>query len=92
MISGVVQIKELFSLSFRNSELKEVIDSLHSNNARLSIPKYQREYKWSKAKIETFVKDIMKNSKFLGIVSFEKNTQQNKVDIVDGQQRITTLF
>ena len=66
------------------------------------IPEYQRPYAWTDEQIETLFEDIwefattsggLKNSGsyFLGsIVSFEN--ENGEQEIIDGQQRITSLF
>lgn len=66
------------------------------------IPEYQRPYAWTDEQIETLFEDIwdfattiggLKNngSYFLGsIVSFENDNGEQ--EIIDGQQRITSLF
>ena len=54
------------------------------------IPKYQREYKWSLEQVKTLISDINKHEKFLGNIIL--NEFSDFYEIVDGQQRITTLF
>ena len=66
------------------------------------IPEYQRPYAWTDEQIETLFEDIWEfattigglkrnGSYFLGsIVSFENNYHEQ--EIIDGQQRITSLF
>jgi uncharacterized protein with ParB-like and HNH nuclease domain len=59
--------------------------------AKLSIPDYQREYKWDKARIKTFVDNVMQGSKFLGIITTEV-AGDDYLSVVDGQQRLTTIM
>lgn len=93
MVSGVASIQEIFNFEFEDKSLNGVIAEFgNRRNVYLSIPKYQREYTWEDNKIKTFVDDIYINSKFLGIIVLEKNRKHNCLDIVDGQQRITTLI
>lgn len=61
------------------------------------IPEYQRPYAWTREQVETLFEDLLNFAEksepnyFLGsIVSF-KNTN-NEQEIIDGQQRITSLF
>ncbi|MEF9840144.1 MAG: DUF262 domain-containing protein [Lachnospiraceae bacterium] len=54
------------------------------------IPKYQREYKWDEERVRTLITDIRNHDKFLGNVIL--NRVQNCYEIVDGQQRITTIM
>lgn len=66
------------------------------------IPEYQRPYAWDEEQIQTLIDDLWefttskdgnndeKSTYFLGsIVSYEENGEQ---EIIDGQQRITSLF
>lgn len=67
-------------------------------NCRLSVPDYQRPYKWSSKSALTLFNDICqaheKNVKEyrLGTIIFYKENKQSDLEIVDGQQRITTLL
>ena len=70
---------------------------------RVNIPYYQRPYKWGEDNIKNLINDFKKNEEngkdgkkgkkeyFVGsavmVVSAEKNH-----DVIDGQQRITTMF
>ena len=65
------------------------------------IPDYQRPYKWDEEKCETLWNDIttffadQKDGEeyFLGtIVTCKGNDPKNEIEIIDGQQRITSLF
>lgn len=60
------------------------------NKKQYVIPKYQREYKWSLEQVKTLITDINKHEKFLGNIIL--NEFPDFYEIVDGQQRITTLF
>lgn len=65
---------------------------------RLSLPDYQRPYKWSSKSALTLFNDICqalkKNVKEyrLGTIIFYTENKQSNLEIVDGQQRITTLL
>ena len=70
-----------------------------SSNKLKRIPKYQRPYSWEKNNITKLISDILKASEnerdwFLGSIF---TTQQSdgelaEVEILDGQQRITTII
>jgi len=74
------------------SEIKKVIDFLTQKN--LKIPEYQRPYKWGIKNINQLIDDILlfndSQSYRLGTVVLHEN--DNNLFIVDGQQRIITLF
>ena len=63
------------------------------------IPEYQRPYVWGKDQINDLLDDISfaqqnnENSDyFLGSIVFQTDTDDIGVDLLDGQQRLTTLF
>ena len=62
--STVVTINNLLQRNFPN----DFQGFLGAPKTYFSIPDYQREYKWDKAKIKTFVSNVMTQSKFLGII------------------------
>ena len=62
------------------------------------IPDYQRGYSWEKQQLEDLTQDIVnminkQHIHFTGtIVAAQKNKKVNTFEIVDGQQRLTTLI
>ena len=62
-----------------------------------AIPRYQREYTWGKNQLENLFDDIVDNNPgyFLGsIICINQSTDTlsvQKLELVDGQQRLTTL-
>ncbi len=64
------------------------------------IPVYQRNYAWGKDEIETLLEDLEDafisgaNDYFLGnlVVEELKESESTKYGVVDGQQRLTTLY
>jgi uncharacterized protein with ParB-like and HNH nuclease domain len=76
------------------STVKDIFDGTRIFN----IPIYQRAYAWEKENLEDFFSDIVnqqpKRKYFLGSFLFHLNGKRNEftlVDIVDGQQRLTTF-
>ncbi|MDT8870380.1 DUF262 domain-containing protein [Komagataeibacter rhaeticus] len=64
---------------------------------RLSIPTYQRPYRWGARNITDLLADLVihqnKSAYRLGSVVFHQHTDKDgKLDIVDGQQRTLTLM
>lgn len=60
----------------------------------LTIPDYQRAYTWSKKQVEQLVDDLLeayKKDKIYLIGNMILHNSKGNYDIVDGQQRITTL-
>ncbi|MEH7883785.1 DUF262 domain-containing HNH endonuclease family protein [Bacillus sp. JJ1609] len=77
------------------------LSELVSNSSFFQIPIYQRLYVWEEDQIKTLLEDIqsaVKERKDLyylgGVLVVEKNLPQsgNVYDLIDGQQRFTTLW
>lgn len=74
------------------------INDLFNADRIFNIPKYQRTYTWQEDNLKTFLSDI-KNQRgdkpyFLGTFLFHDKQRKGDyevLDIVDGQQRLTTL-
>lgn len=65
---------------------------------KFSIPPYQRPYRWQTSNVEELLNCIRENMELgkseyrIGsIILHSKNYKNDKMDIVDGQQRLTTL-
>lgn len=74
---------------------------LNSRNNKWSfiIPSYQRNYVWNKYNLETLLSNINEikisektYSHFIGSLFFTNNEETREFNIVDGQQRITSLI
>ncbi|HEC1775959.1 DUF262 domain-containing protein [Campylobacter sp. RKI_CA19_01128] len=90
-----------------NDQNKEKSKIFSENNFSLNIPDYQRPYTWEKKHVKILLKDISeqidknqnkqdtKNQKYLlgSLILHTENTEntEKKFNIVDGQQRLTTL-
>lgn len=65
------------------------------DNYIIQLPSFQRSYTWTKNNVELFVNDILNNSKkseyYIGVIYYVK-IEKGKISIIDGQQRLTTLF
>lgn len=78
------------------------ISSIFSDKYQFRIPNYQRPYAWTKEQAEALFDDLItaihennvngeRNQYFLGSIVIIKKEHDPKSDIVDGQQRLTTL-
>jgi uncharacterized protein with ParB-like and HNH nuclease domain len=75
------------------------VSQLFDTNSRVvyAIPRYQREYIWSKPQWEHLFDDVQENAPgyFLGsIICINQSADTlsvQKLEVVDGQQRLTTL-
>jgi hypothetical protein len=76
-----------------SAEIKKVGEVI---NTDLKIPNYQRPYRWTEENVRLLLEDIFKswregkNSYRIGSVIINDN--KNTLNIVDGQQRITTIL
>lgn len=71
---------------------------------KVNIPYYQRPYRWDEIRITNLIDDFYKNKNdinngtknaeyFVGSVVLVQDSKiANKFDIIDGQQRVTTVF
>lgn len=81
----------------KNMSIKKVFDTSEANNKTLiyQIPAYQREYSWNKTNWENLFDDLFHNDEnyFLGtIICIVKEDSQFIInEVIDGQQRLTTL-
>src|SRR5699024_1619861 len=72
------------------------IDKLFNQGNRYVVPIYQRNYAWDDFDREQLLEDIMDyietdDEYFLGsLIVFEK--EDSVYEVIDGQQRLTTLF
>ncbi|MBL0120557.1 MAG: DUF262 domain-containing protein [Saprospiraceae bacterium] len=69
-----------------------------NKDALYQIPKYQRPYSWGEDQLSTLWDDLIEAQQFepnyfLGsIITAKPEEASNYLDIVDGQQRLTTLL
>jgi uncharacterized protein with ParB-like and HNH nuclease domain len=73
--------------------------SLFDGTKVFNIPKYQRAYSWDEKQLLEFVEDfetqLPDKAYFFGTILFRESTREGAfevIEIVDGQQRITTLM
>lgn len=79
-------------MNFKSYNISELFYSQKS----FIIPVYQRAYSWEKEHWEAFLNDLKEqieggNNYFYGNILLEIIKKGIKYEIIDGQQRITTL-
>jgi hypothetical protein len=78
-------------------DLKTLSNFFTSEDRILEIPSYQRPYTWDDGNIVDLINDIkkLKNNEdaswFLGSIFITSDESNNKIQLLDGQQRITTI-
>ena len=78
-------------------ESAKTIQEMMSGNV-ITVPKYQRAYSWGKQHTEQFIKDLddyissgSSTPYYLGHFLFENTKTSGSFNIIDGQQRLTTI-
>ena len=80
-------------------ERKTIEDILSSSKITYKVPTYQRSFDWGKEELQEFLDDLDEASEnkqkdlFLGnfIFDIRNKKELNEIEIVDGQQRLTTI-
>lgn len=73
-----------------------ILGLFDSSQKSYEIPVYQRAYSWEKQNWKTFLDDLLEqvqghNNYFFGNLLLEVIQKNRKYEIIDGQQRVTTL-
>ncbi len=89
MKGHLVNVENLFNLSNDCNPSGE--EKFLKGNRIYNIPKYQREIRWEEKQINELLDDLSNGNKYLGQVVFKENNNSNVYDIIDGQQRITSI-
>lgn len=76
---------------------QSTIGDMFSSKMSFRIPVYQRAYAWETDNWKMFLSDILEqidreNGYTFGNILLEKNKNSNVYDIIDGQQRLSTLI
>lgn len=84
MDSFIIRLADFYCMK------KEDGSFLDSKRKSYVIPKYQREYAWDDNMILDLINDVEDRDKFLGIIILD--SADDRYEIIDGQQRITTCY
>lgn len=71
--------------------LGEIYNLMSGDDPELRVPDYQREYVWSKKQQERYLESLSRNMPISGPV-INIDTTTGIKDIIDGQNRILTIF
>lgn len=82
-----------YSMTPNKTNIKEFF----AGDRQYNIPLYQRAYSWEERQLSQFLDDLKEatkgnNSYFFGNVLIEKLDGSEHIDIIDGQQRISTII
>lgn len=77
---------------------EKTLNDVFSDKYFFEIPRYQRPYAWHTDQVDDLLDDLLsamnrdeQSPYFLGSIVLIKNNRDPKSDVVDGQQRLTTL-
>ena len=98
--------KKTFDIRTRSASLCEIDGSekpIFENEIYFHIPIYQRPYSWDSSKLRRMMEDLHQGLKdaepmFLGTLQFsspvilDEQGKKKSYDVIDGQQRLTTLM
>ena len=90
IIKRFSQLKKKMKVSQEPLSLTDIL-----KDKTFTVPLYQREYSWSLDQVSDLFYDIIDTDNgghFLGSLLLYKDGDTTKMEIVDGQQRVTTLF
>ena len=93
-------------MDLKGAEIRNILEMCMSIGTKsrvplkVNIPYYQRPYRWDEKRINNLIADFYKNKTenanaeyFVGSVVLVEDTNiHNRYDIIDGQQRVTTVF
>ncbi|PAK21537.1 hypothetical protein CJJ23_01120 [Mycoplasmopsis agassizii] len=83
-----------------NAESRTIMEFIKNVGEQFVIPVFQRKYEWDKKQLEPLMENLKSliddesNTKthYLGTIVYSKSEDGKKLFIVDGQQRLITLF
>ena len=82
--------------NYKNKAKSFNIQQIVKEGVLLEIPPYQRLYEWEKEQIETLLEDVKKaqgeGKKVYFIGNVVASKEGERYILIDGQQRLTTLF
>lgn len=85
---------EVPKIDAKVSSLREILTELSD----IDVPWYQRTYKWENSQVDDIFHDVVfyawdagRSGAFLGSIVFAPGEKAGAWEIIDGQQRITTL-
>ena len=89
-------MKDLKSV-LKECSIKDVYCDTHGASITYEIPIYQRNYAWEREEICALIKDVHdsmnmgKSVYYIGtLVTYKR--EENKYEVIDGQQRLTTIY
>ncbi len=89
LIASTVTVQDFFTFQKNLPHSGQSSSLFYPGVHHYSIPRFQREYTWGSGRVDDLVRDISAHDKLLGMVTL--NYVDSTYDIVDGQQRITSL-
>ena len=96
-------LDEITHPGIMNSEFRKTIGDLLGKGIQFEVPAYQRGYRWKQQQVGELLHDLrefiqknedspQKNKRYLLQLVVVKKIDENQYEVIDGQQRLTTLF
>jgi uncharacterized protein with ParB-like and HNH nuclease domain len=80
-------------MNLENSDIKLETKLVGSVEGKFNIPSYQRGYRWEKDQVSRLLDDIYTNgAKSYCLQPVVVRNQKDQYELIDGQQRLTTLY
>ncbi|ALX87954.1 DUF262 domain-containing protein [Lacticaseibacillus paracasei] len=89
--------KYYFGVTIVKGNAELIVNQVIANNRTINIPVYQRRYSWRREQLERFVADLktayanQRERYFFGSLILNATGDTSTVDVIDGQQRLTTV-
>lgn len=89
--------KYYFGVTIVKGNAELIVSQVIANNRTINIPVYQRRYSWRREQLERFVADLktayanQRERYFFGSLILNATGDTSTVDVIDGQQRLTTV-
>ena len=93
------KLKNIYWKVYMQATIESFENGVLRNGRRFYIPMYQRNYSWEEKQCALLFEDILKlynkeyNEHFIGTIVWKPEDSNSSVlGIIDGQQRLTTMF
>ncbi|MCH8053279.1 MAG: DUF262 domain-containing protein, partial [Planctomycetes bacterium] len=71
---------------------KRAIDKVYKRRNRYEIPEWQRQKVWSRSKKQNLIDSMLRGWKLPKFYLLKLSDEPEEYEVVDGQQRLATIF
>jgi uncharacterized protein with ParB-like and HNH nuclease domain len=76
--------------SYSSSNLATFLDMI--NDGDIVVPEYQRNFVWKKDQADLLIDSVLRRIPLPAFILYKTKANEEKYEIVDGQQRLTSLY